>query len=321
MSSPKPRTCAVVLTQIDQYQSVLQQCGSWEQVASQFLPHVHDAYLVNGKIALLPVSAVGATTVADEQGIPRRVPDWNSPAGSPTLDTLMEWLGNAVSALGGSPPQASASSNQAAVADEQGISRRVPDWNSPAGSPTLDTLMEWLSNAVSALGGSRPQASALSNQAAIETNLGHESPATALPWVFHAPPWMRTNALWIIAGLGFFVMWGSCSYFRSDSPSATQPVVPSQPAKPDPKVLRATKSGLEGLFQDTAILDVHVVNRGLAGTVVVHGYFYERGAEVSHQQQPVWLATDEERIIQLRHVLPSLDWEQAEAKYFVEIAP
>lgn len=93
--TPAPK-CAVVFTQIDQFEAVLQKHGSWKQVAREFLPHVYDAYLASGKVELLSVSAIGrTTTVADERGAARRVPDWSREIDNSSLESLIRWIASA----------------------------------------------------------------------------------------------------------------------------------------------------------------------------------------------------------------------------------
>jgi hypothetical protein len=90
-SSTGTRWLCLLFTQIDQYQEILRQYGSWKGVAQQHLPYVHGAHLTKDHVMIGAAAAVNDTTVAvDSDGKPRRIPARNF--GSKGLNELTKWL-------------------------------------------------------------------------------------------------------------------------------------------------------------------------------------------------------------------------------------
>lgn len=99
--------CAVVLTQTDEYQGDLEKHTNWLGVAKATMPHLHAAYLCNGEVPLLPVSAVRDTFVGEPSpGKMKRFPAPNFT--SEGLEDVVAWLQDVVRSA---PPVPSPMSN------------------------------------------------------------------------------------------------------------------------------------------------------------------------------------------------------------------
>jgi len=85
------RRCALVFTQSDLHQNLVQKHGNWRNVARDIVPAVHGGHLAAGDVAVFSVSAVSDTEVANtDEGRAVRVPkpDFQSTG----LDEVMNWI-------------------------------------------------------------------------------------------------------------------------------------------------------------------------------------------------------------------------------------
>lgn len=90
-----PRRCAIVLTQIDLFQDLKKQFGTWEAVAKHYLPDFYRQFVETGMVSLLTVAAVGNVR-SDPNAGPRarNIPatHWRSIG----LENLLTWIGESV---------------------------------------------------------------------------------------------------------------------------------------------------------------------------------------------------------------------------------
>lgn len=81
----------LVFTQADQYPTYLKQHGSWKEVARSRLPQVFGAYLKQGRVEVIGVSAVRETVIVDDPVAgARRVP--RPQFTSEGIDALGQWI-------------------------------------------------------------------------------------------------------------------------------------------------------------------------------------------------------------------------------------
>ena len=81
----------LVFTQADQYPTYLKQHGSWKEVARSRLPQVFGAYLKQGRVEVIGVSAVRETVIVDDPiAGARRVP--KPQFTSEGIDALGQWI-------------------------------------------------------------------------------------------------------------------------------------------------------------------------------------------------------------------------------------
>ena len=93
LASKPSSKCALIFTQSDIHQPLLTQFGNWGAVAAKYLPHVHGAYLKNGKVPVFAVSAVNMTQPVMLPGGATHL----MPAGCfghDGFDGLMTWITN-----------------------------------------------------------------------------------------------------------------------------------------------------------------------------------------------------------------------------------
>ena len=101
---------AVVFTQVDQYQDVIDRYGGWKAVIKAHLPYVYGAHFRTGEIVAMAVASVSDTQVVADGDFPRRVParDFQSTG----LNEMVKWIGKQLRSV-------TEEANQRQIAEQQ----------------------------------------------------------------------------------------------------------------------------------------------------------------------------------------------------------
>ena len=89
---------AIIFTQMDQYQSYIDQAGGLENFCKEKLPYIYNSYVANSHNSLISVAAVNDTEIVEkEDGMMVRVPKPNF--SSKGLEDVCNWLAGQVVAM------------------------------------------------------------------------------------------------------------------------------------------------------------------------------------------------------------------------------
>lgn len=86
----RQRHLCLLFTQADLFRQFAEKCGGWGNVAKKFLPYIHGAHVLNGRVSVAAVAAVADTAVREIDGRPSRVPAHGFR--SEGLDSVMQWV-------------------------------------------------------------------------------------------------------------------------------------------------------------------------------------------------------------------------------------